>query len=275
MTDSVYRKTPLPAKLNLNDRNTKAQLGAGAPETESNRGALEGVGCSSSTPAKQSQDDCNTVMRKELQEWLATHDICGPPPTPEAEQRAMWQWIRDFHKEYNDDWFARNMPRLHQQFKPVFMAEMRAMKRALAAVAAPAPQGAAANLLDFDQVPARGTEATQTAAAGADDLLSLDTPVAAPAAAAAVPAAAPSLGGGFDSLLDLGAVLPTVAPALATPAVAAAPGPSLGGAGGLFDLDFGGYSPAPVKDAGAMAPCMGAQAPAQQGRGGDLLDLVF
>lgn len=271
MTDSVYRKTPLPAKLNLGDRNTRTQLSAGAPEAESTRGALDGVGVA--TTAK-SVGDCNDVMRKHVEEWLEEHEIRGPPPSPEAEQRAMWQWIRDFHKEYNDDWFTRNMPRLHQQFKPIFMARMRAMKKATAPAAAAGP---APNLLEF------GGEspvaiAAPTSAADGGDLLSLDAPVV-----AAKPPAPPPPAGGLDGLLDLGDALPAVAPAAATapatsgleglldfgsmPAVAA-PAPAFAVGDGLLGLDFGG--------GGAMLP---AAAPAPPPAGPpkskelDLLDL--
>jgi hypothetical protein len=126
MSDSVYRKTPLPVRLNLNDRNTRLQL-SDTPE-ESSRGSLEGVGLASTT-ASQSQKNCTDVMVKHLKEWMDKHEIKGPPPSADAEQRAMWQWIRDFHKEYNDDWFSRNMPRLHETFRPVFVGEIKRMKK--------------------------------------------------------------------------------------------------------------------------------------------------
>mmetsp|Transcript_80813 Transcript_80813/g.226667 ORF Transcript_80813/g.226667 Transcript_80813/m.226667 type:complete len:239 (-) Transcript_80813:80-796(-) len=238
MSDSAYRKTPLPVKLNLNDRNTRVQLSTGAPESENGRGALEGVGVGGN-PSSQSQKNCTDVMRKDLQDWLTAHGIEGPAPSPEAEQRAMWQWMRDFHKEYNDDWFARNMPRLHKQFRPVFLDEMKARKAAVTA-AAPAP---ATDLLDF---PAAAQQ-TSAAPAPASDLLGFD--------AASTPAPAPSAG--VDMLGEV------------------APAPPAASAGGLLDLDFVG---APGVDASKQPAAAGAHAtPAgAQGSGAaDLLDLAF
>jgi len=287
----VYRKTPLPVKLNLNDRNTKEQLSTGPSEAESGRGALEGVGLAQA-PASQSQKNCTDVMRKDLQDWLVAKGIDGPPPSAEAEQRAMWEWMRDFHKEYNDDWFARNMPRLHKQFKPIFVEEMRSMK---VKVAPPAPSPVpAADLLDFGNSQAASSRQAPMAA---DDLLSLDAAVApsasalaatgAPGAAIPASAAAPatSLGGGLDGLLDLGDALPAVAPALA---VATAPTVPAVAGGGLLDLglDLGGLpttsAPAAAAAVAATAPSAGVPlaaaaavaAPAGAGKN-DLLDLVF
>mmetsp|Transcript_1752 Transcript_1752/g.4374 ORF Transcript_1752/g.4374 Transcript_1752/m.4374 type:complete len:179 (+) Transcript_1752:39-575(+) len=131
MSDTTYRKTPLPAKLDLNKRNTREQL---CQVTDDKRGMLEGAGYAASpskyasSPSKESQKDCNDVMQKHLISWLTEHGIVGPPPSAEAEQRAMWSWIRDFHKEYSDDWYARNMPRLRDQFRPVFVHEMKRMR---------------------------------------------------------------------------------------------------------------------------------------------------
>lgn len=189
MSDSVYRKTPLPVRLNLNDRNTKEQLGSGTPE-ESSRGTLEGVGLASTT-ASQSKQNCTEVMVKHLKEWMDKHEIKGPPPSADAEQRAMWQWIRDFHKEYNDDWFSRNMPRLHETFRPVFVGEIKRMKRQASAEspsqnAAPQTQKQSKNLLDFEEPAVAVSQATNAKAAPAQsDLLSLEEPTVKAASAAA------------------------------------------------------------------------------------------
>mmetsp|Transcript_8636 Transcript_8636/g.20527 ORF Transcript_8636/g.20527 Transcript_8636/m.20527 type:complete len:188 (-) Transcript_8636:31-594(-) len=120
----AYRKTALPAKLDLSKRNTREQL---RHSTDDKRGLLDGVGLREK-PSEASQRDCNDVMQKHLQAWLSERDITGPPPSPEAEQRAMWQWIRDFHKEYSDEWYTRNMPRLRDQFRPSFLKEMRRLR---------------------------------------------------------------------------------------------------------------------------------------------------
>jgi len=177
MSDSVYRKTPLPVKLNLNDRNTAGQLKEGNPASDS-WGSLDGVG--PATLASQSLKNCTDVMHKHLQEWLHTQGMKGPPPSAEAEQRAMWAWIREFHKEYNDDWFSRNMPRLHEKFKPIFVDEMKSLKAATAATSTGAArsQATCVDLLDYSepassQVPS-GTISARPQAENCADLLSMD-----------------------------------------------------------------------------------------------------
>eukprot|EP00927_Polykrikos_kofoidii_P081394 TRINITY_DN78715_c0_g1_i1.p1 TRINITY_DN78715_c0_g1~~TRINITY_DN78715_c0_g1_i1.p1 ORF type:complete len:238 (-),score=57.03 TRINITY_DN78715_c0_g1_i1:43-756(-) len=224
MGESVYRKTALPVRLNLNDRNTKEQLTGPAPEHNA-RGALEGVGVASST--HQSQKDSVEVMRKDLCTWLTNHGIDGPPPSIEAEQRAMWQWIRDFHSEYNDDWFARNMARMIERFKPVFVSEMKRMKAARASAAAEAAPVAVPekteDLLSLDAEPQQSPQVAYSSQAAS-------TPM--PAAATA----APTLGGDLLDL-DLGGPPAPTGPAqtphtsdllcdplaVATPAAAQAP----------------------------------------------------
>lgn len=276
MSDSVYRKTPLPVKLNLNDRNTRVQLST-SEQADAGRGALEGVGLASSA-SSQSQKDSKDVMVKDLRDWLSTHGINGPPPNAEAEQRAMWKWIRDFHKEYNDDWFSRNMPRLHEQFRPVFLGEMKKMKAEIAAAAASQPAAAAAtsggaDLLDFDSQPAAAAAATPSGCRpqAVDDLLSLDAVAPAAAAASAVASQAP---------VYASAVTPAVlAPGGGGYVVAAAPVAGETGGGGLLDLDLGGLSLAPsvaptkpVAQVPAIQLNPAAQAPSQ---GSDLLDLMM
>jgi len=220
MSESVYRKTPLPAKLDLSNRNTADQLKNGA--VDDGRGELEGV-AAAKTVAK-SQQSCGDLMRKDLQAWLAKHGITGPPPSQEAAQRAMWTWIRDFHKEYNDDWWARNMPRLLEQFRPIFQEEMKRMK------------GPSTPMTKEDSTPSRGQDLLDVSAAAAstsavpavasgDDLLGMDS--SAPSAAAA-----PSQGAVTDLLID-----PLASPAASTAAVPS-PGPSASFGVGGNDLLF-------------------------------------
>lgn len=242
MTDSVYRKTPLPARLNLNDRNTRQQLLAGPSPEDNGRGTLEGVGPAPSSSASQSQKNCTAVMRDDLRDWLHDHGIDGPPPSVEAERRAMWQWIRDFHKEYNDDWFARNMPRVLEKFRPVFNDEMKRIKaerKAAEPEAVPSQPQSAGDLLGFDEpglVAAPAASATSVAPVSTamdTDLLSLDAPSVAPTQASSysAPPPAPSLptsDGNADSLL-----LP-MAPASAQHQ--AAPASNKSGSADLLDL---------------------------------------
>lgn len=281
MSDSVYRKTPLPVKLNLSDRNTKEQLGTGPEEKANGRGALEGVGLAAASPAGTSQKNCNDVMRQDLRDWMKSNGMEGPPPSGEAEQRAMWTWMRDFHKEYNDDWFARNMPRLHEKFRPIFMDEMKKMRAETAAAkqeatpkaaASPATPAPPQDLLDFgapaanpaSASPAGGAAASSSPAPQANDagaLLDFDfgsssPPPAAAASPSAAPAAAPqSAAAQLGDLLDAGAP-PSAAPAAAPPYAAAQFGDL---------LDAG----APPSAAPAAAP---QSAPAKNE---DLLDLMF
>jgi len=261
MSDSVYRKTPLPVRLNLSDRNTREQLHTGPEEKANGRGALEGVGLA--TSAKQSEQNCNDVMRQDVRSWLANNGMEGPPPSGEAEQRAMWSWMREFHKEYNDEWFARNMPRLHEKFRPIFMGEMKKMRAEAAAAQkeaqpaagqpAAAPQG---DLLDFGGPPAAAPPTAAAPTNGLSDLLGVDEPPAAASPASAAPAAAAPVtqAPAGDALLDLdfGAPSPAQPPAAAvSPPVVAA------------------YTPA------ATVPPPSQPEPAKGGAGGDLLDLMF
>lgn len=206
MSDSVYRKTPLPVRLNLSDRNTRDQLSTGVAEKESGRGALEGVGLASS--ASQSQKNCTEVMRKDLRDWMANNGMQTPPQPGEAEQRAMWTWMRDFHKEYNDDWFTRNMPRLHEKFRPVFMDEVKKMRAEMAAAA---------------------REVAQKAAPPVDDLLDFGPPTV--ASAPAPPLAAVETNGREQAVTMASAAPPTM---------------QAGAGDALLDLDFSSPSPPPT-----------------------------
>eukprot|EP00440_Ansanella_granifera_P074525 gb/GFBE01080877.1/.p1 GENE.gb/GFBE01080877.1/~~gb/GFBE01080877.1/.p1 ORF type:complete len:350 (+),score=61.93 gb/GFBE01080877.1/:1-1050(+) len=291
MTESVYRKTALPARLDLNKRNTREQL---SQATDDRRGCLEGVGVAVANAGATSRKDCTDVMRKDLQTWLVEHGITGPPPSAEAEQRAMWAWIRDFHKEYNDDWYARNMPRLRDQFRPVFVQEMKSMKEKLAPAPAPSQAASAggADLLDFaGPAPAKETKPAATASGGQDDLLGFDvSPAPAPATAAAaapvdltagvdifaapsqgLPAASPAAAPSSNPLEDvLGGSIPSPAPATSA-AVGLAD--VLGGLGttvpsaavgdGLLNLDLGSFA-SPAQPSAANAGYTAAPAPTSQ-----------
>ncbi|CAE8706386.1 unnamed protein product, partial [Polarella glacialis] len=195
----------------------------------------------------------------------------------EAEQRAMWAWIRDFHKEYNDDWFTRNMPRLRDQFRPVFIAELKSMKAKVAGATGEATQqaSAGADLLDFaggqptpapPAVPARAQDA-------GGDLLSLGLDLSPPATSApssatgdlfslaldAPQASDPfATGGPLDAMLGGSAPAPTGSSAafgLDDVLGGLSSGPPPGGnSSGLFDLDFGAPSSAGPVLAMAAAP---------------------
>eukprot|EP00931_Biecheleriopsis_adriatica_P026101 TRINITY_DN15904_c0_g1_i1.p1 TRINITY_DN15904_c0_g1~~TRINITY_DN15904_c0_g1_i1.p1 ORF type:complete len:381 (+),score=125.28 TRINITY_DN15904_c0_g1_i1:114-1256(+) len=253
MTDSVYRKTPLPAKLDLNKRNTREQL---QQVTDDKRGSLEGI--TPTTAAKDSTKDCNDVMQKDLRKWLVDHDITGPPPSAEAEQRAMWQWIRDFHKEYNDDWYTRNMPRLRDIFRPIFVAEMKSMRGERPGSA---KEAGASDLLDFGGSPPAKAAPAPGPKSGSQDLLAMDEP--------AVASTAP-----VDLTADLLAPATSPSPAAAGPLEDVLGGlsggsvPSSAPADNLLNLDMGGsHSTPPVAGgytAAAQASLLAPQTAAAQ-----------
>jgi hypothetical protein len=230
MTGSVYQKTALPAKLDLTKYNTREQLKA-APEASASNGKTKGA-------AEDSKQDCTDVMRKDLRDWLSKHEIHGPPPDAVTEQKAMWAWIRDFHQEYSDDWFSRNMPRLHEQFKPVYISEMKAMKAAAAKDAKPV-----ADMLDLGAPQQSATASSASQQAGGMDLLGFSEPVPTPT--------------------------PTPTPAaLPTPAPEAAPAPAAYAADlstSLLSLDMGGTTPAAMPNATAGGYSSGAPAPTSAG----------
>lgn len=184
------------------------------------------------------------MMRRHLKSWLAEHDITGPPPSAEAEQRAMWQWIRDFHKEYSEDWFTRNMPRLKDQFKPLFMQEIKEMKKSqspqsdssttggdlLAMDGSPVKNkdGKSNDLLGFDDSAPTVTEATSSDLLGSSETLLTGS--------SNLPATASS--GGYSGAVELGDVLGSNQASF-PPAAAASPSGD-----GLLGLDLGSFAPA-------------------------------
>ena len=52
----------------------------------------------------------------------------------------LWHWTRQVTlslcrcQEYSDDWYTRNMPRLRDQFRPIFVQEMKRMREQEAAL---------------------------------------------------------------------------------------------------------------------------------------------
>jgi hypothetical protein len=207
----------------LNDRNTKEQLTTAEPE-DSSRGSLEGVGLAST--ASQSQKNCTDVMTKHLKEWMDKHEIKGPPPSADAEQRAIWEWIRDFHKEYNDDWFSRNMPRLHETFRPIFVDEIKRMKKQVSQNATQQTQKHNKNLMDFEEPEVAVSQVTNGKGTPAQaDLLSLEEPTVKAASG--------------------------VTPTPVLPANTGAPGTTTHTGSDLLDLDFGTPSDSPKDALGA------------------------
>jgi len=109
-----YKPTALPPLLDLKNKNTRNQLSD----------PLE----SRDTVQRQSDAACRDVMKNEVIKWLET-DIDGldliNTRTREGDIKGFWSWLRDFHKEYSDDWFARNMPRLKEQFEPIYKTTLK------------------------------------------------------------------------------------------------------------------------------------------------------
>lgn len=224
----MYQKTALPAKLDLTKYNTREQLKAEQDPRKANRG-----GTGKETVAVASQQDCTDVMRKDLRDWLVKHDINGAPPSAVAEQKAMWAWIRDFHQEYSDDWFSRNMPRLHEQFKPIFVSEMKAMKGTTKTVEKPV------DMLDFD-TPSTNASASSSSkpAVGGIDLLDISEPSVAPASTNPVAVSQDNL------LIDTSVT--TQAPAAYTPDLS----------NSLLSLDLGGSSAVPSSGPNLTTPAL-------------------
>jgi len=102
---SGYKPSSLPPLLDLSNKDTRAQL---SPDV-----------CD---PKKHSEDACRNIMEEHLLEWIETKDEEGliAGRTREGDVKAFWLWLRDFHKEYKEDWFTMNMPRLKQEFSPVY-----------------------------------------------------------------------------------------------------------------------------------------------------------
>ena len=80
---------------------------------------------------QDSKKDCEDVMRVFLKEWLAKkfEKLGGAPRSLSREEdiKFFWEWVREFHNEYNEDWFSRNMPRLKTEFTPVWKEAVRSL----------------------------------------------------------------------------------------------------------------------------------------------------
>lgn len=112
----AYKPAALPPLLDLSNKNTKSQLGGDVGEAD---------------PKKKSADDCRAVMKEHLREWIESdpgEDIIAER-TREGDVKAFWLWVRHFHKEYNDDWYTRNMPRLKEQFHPIFIETVKEIRQ--------------------------------------------------------------------------------------------------------------------------------------------------
>lgn len=169
----AYVQTQLPVLLDLQNRNTRSQIDSGDGRAPAWSGGARG------SVRQQSLADCRAIMEKSLDDWLeqkftslspsnvgsAGGDI---PRTFSREQdiKFFWEWVREFHNEYNDDWFSRNMPRLKTEFTPIWRKAVRAA----------ASKGTASeDLLSYGD----GTASRDVA--GGQDLLGLDDGNAPPA----------------------------------------------------------------------------------------------
>lgn len=81
------------------------------------------------------QSACLDIMRKNLDEWLASKGIFDPLPIADEEE-LFWAWVCEFYNEYSDEWLARNKTSLGQQFRPIFGEKMFALKESAVAPAA-------------------------------------------------------------------------------------------------------------------------------------------
>ena len=105
---SSYKKTPLPVRLELKDLDTKSQLEKGAqlcnhqsvtnqPELNKERKFM-----------KELNKDSRKVIEDHLDAFL------------KGQGSNFRLWVRDFHSEYDEQWFLRNWPRLEIAFKPIW-----------------------------------------------------------------------------------------------------------------------------------------------------------
>jgi len=165
-----YKPTSLPPLLDLSNKNTRHQLDSRYEKPKDAK--------------KESEDACRDVMKDDLIQWIEKdtgkldllHVI-----TPQGDVQGFWMWLREFHKEYNDDWYTRNMPRLKEQFEPVFKRTLKALRSE-----------------------ATGKEASTSNPKEPTDLLDLGEQ-------ASVPAVVPSPSASND-LIDIGAVSSTAGP---------------------------------------------------------------
>ncbi|CAD7941700.1 unnamed protein product [Amoebophrya sp. A120] len=112
----AYVQTALPVLLDLQNRNTRDQIQSGVSRP------------SHKTAAQESKEECARIMQVSGHEFLDKRQLCQPGTAPlsrEEDVPLFWEWVREFHGEYNEDWFTRNMPRLKQEFLPMWRQVIR------------------------------------------------------------------------------------------------------------------------------------------------------
>ena len=153
MAPSVYQPTPLPARINLDDLDTRKQLMMGSKQSKvpANVSSADSVLppvktiTSATERDKILRDQLNQTSKKiiedDLTEYIDSQSSCGRVP----EFRS---WIRRFHKEYDDAWFESNFIRLENAFRPIWI------KR----TGQPINSSKETNLLDFWDAPIKSDE---------------------------------------------------------------------------------------------------------------------
>ncbi|CAD7929660.1 unnamed protein product [Amoebophrya sp. A25] len=273
----AYVQTSLPILLDLQNRNTREQINTGASRPSAS---------SQKSVAEQSKDECARIMQESGVEFLQKRHLCSGsgPLTREDDVRYFWEWVREFHNEYNDDWYTRNMPRLKQEFYPVWRACVRqetqtnstaggtnAMSTATTSAQAAAQGGAIDLLGDINPVPSPSSTLASGARAQArlegeaspvrptqsamDDLLGLETGGTSSTAGSFAPKFSASVAssgeGGLDDLLWLQPQQPPPAVSVAPAATSSPALPPSGGAS--FDL-LAELSSTPVRAQTTLPP---------------------
>jgi len=126
MPPNVYLPTPLPARLNLDDLDTRKQLQAARQDSKTP--AHVGTAAVISEPPRKatSPTDRDRLLRDKLNlsgKKVIEDDLADFLESERVQGRRgeFRKWLRRFHNEYDDSWFDSNFTRLENAFKPTWV----------------------------------------------------------------------------------------------------------------------------------------------------------
>ena len=108
-----YTPTPLPVKLDVSKSNTAEQLGV-----HSSHVFPRTIHAGKDIRLQEEMNKlCIDVVRKSLHDFQEA-DLLELPASGTGD--GFERWMRAFHSEYDDGWYARNHIRLLRSFRPIW-----------------------------------------------------------------------------------------------------------------------------------------------------------
>jgi hypothetical protein len=109
-----YHQTPLPVKLDISRTDTAEQL---KPKSFSESTKVNHESTKESLLQRELNDACIDVVRRSVEEYSSQHRFTQSCP---PDIRDYESWLRHFHAEYDDRWYAKNHDRLTRSFHPIW-----------------------------------------------------------------------------------------------------------------------------------------------------------